>query len=236
MDRPLPQTLLQERRERTIAALCEHFAGDRLELPEFEARLDAANRARSAEELGALLQDLPALNRSVRPASPVGDAVARGGRALEASVRKTRTLVAFMGGVERNGQWTPARRTLVVAVMGGAVLDFREVRLPPGETEVVLFCFMGGAQIIVPPGLDVDANGIAIMGGFESSSPPSGSDPDAPVLKLTGVAFMGGVEVTVREPGESAREARQRERERVREMKEEREARRGSRRLPRDPE
>jgi hypothetical protein len=234
MDRLPPQTPSKERRERTIAALCEHFASDRLEIEELEARLDAANRARTVAELNVLLRDLPALHKPAQMMSSASEAVARGGRAMDAAIRNTRALVAFLGGVEWKGQWVPARRNLVVAVMGGACLDFREVRLPPGQTEVVLFCFMGGTEIIVPPGLGVDANGIAIMGGFESSSPAGSDDPDAPVLKLTGVAIMGGVEITVREPGESAKDARLRERERHRELKEERESRRTSRRLPPD--
>jgi hypothetical protein len=218
MDSPLPQVALRQQRERTIAALCEHFAADHLEMQEFEDRLDGANRAKSAGELAALLADLPAPAAPTRERSGLGDAVARGSRAVGDAIQDTRTLVAFMGGVERRGHWTPARRTLIIAFMGGAGLDFREVDLPPGETEVVLFCFMGGAEIIVPPGLAVDANGIAIMGGFEAISPRR-IDPDAPVLKLTGVTIMGGVEVTVREVGESAKEARLREREQQRRLR-----------------
>jgi hypothetical protein len=216
MDHQLPAPSLAEQRDRTVAALCRHFAADRLELADFETRLDGVHQARTPAELSSLLADLPPLRPEARAAGAgeaLGDAVARGSRAVSDAVRDSRTLVAFMGGVERRGHWQPARRNLVVAVMGGASLDFREVSLPPGETEVVLFCFMGGAEIIVPPGLAVDASGIAIMGGFEHASPPPGSGPDAAVLKLTGVAIMGGVEVSVRAPGESGQDARRRERQ-----------------------
>jgi hypothetical protein len=234
MDRPVPQISLGEQRERTVAALCEHFAGDRLELEEFEARLDRAHRARSATELSELLQDLPAPRRNAvaggsSQGDVVRDAVARGAAAMGAAVRDMRTMVAFMGGVERRGAWTPARRNLVVAVMGGAELDFRDVVLPPGETEIVLFCFMGGAEIIVPPGLAVDANGIAIMGGFAQSTPGRRQDADAPVLKLTGIAFMGGVDISERHAGESKRDAELRRRDDRLERK-----RQPERRLPPD--
>jgi hypothetical protein len=221
MDRPVPRLSLNEERERTIAALCEHFAADRLELPDFEARLDSANRAGTHTELRALLEDLPAL----RPAAAVParggltDAAARGGRAMGEAVRETRTLVAFMGGVERRGRWKPARRNIVVAVMGEAELDFREVDLPPGETQVALFCLMGEAEIIVPPGLAVDASGMAIMGKFEHASPAGASNPDAPVLKITGVTIMGSVEIVEREPGETARDAKRRRKEEERERR-----------------
>jgi hypothetical protein len=220
MDRPLPQLSLKERRERTIEALCQHFAADRLDVPEFEGRLDAAHQARTTDELEALLQDLPAIRQPVAPAGTgqrAGDAVVRGGRALGTAVRDSRTMIAFLGGVERRGHWTPARHNVVIAVMGGAVLDFREVDLPPGETEVFLFCFMGGAEIIVPPGLAVESSGIAIMGGFEHGSGPKRPAADAPRLRLNGVAFMGGVEISVREPGETAADVRERTREQRRE-------------------
>jgi hypothetical protein len=224
MDRPLPQLHLRDRRESTIAALCEHFAADRLDITEFENRLDEAHRARTSAALDALLQDLPAPRSRMEPAAPdPGGELARRGRELGAAVRDSRTLIAFMSGVERRGHWTPARKNVVVAVMGGAELDFREVDMPPGETEVLLFCMMGGAEIIVPPDLAVESSGIAIMGGFEHGSGPKRPPADAPVLRLSGVCFMGGVEISVREPGETAADARAR---RKAERREQRQARR----------
>jgi hypothetical protein len=66
----------------------------------------------------------------------------------------------------------------------------------------------------------VDSSGIAIMGGFELAP---GSDPhpppDAPVIRVGGFALMGGVEISVRHAGESARDAKRRlsaERKRLR--------------------
>jgi hypothetical protein len=213
MDRPVPQRSLKEERERTIVALCTHFAEDRLEVAELEARLDSAHRAKSAAELAALLEDLPAARPAdAAAAQRAGEAAPHphAGTGETQGGRETRVMAAVMGGVDRKGHWLPARRNLVLAIMGGASLDFREVDLPPGETEVVVFCLMGGAEIIVPPGLRVDASGIAILGGFDDRSPLASAAADAAILKLSGVAIMGGVEVTVREPGESAGDARRR--------------------------
>ena len=211
-DLPLPLSQLKQHRERTIVLLCDHFAHDRLEVEEFEQRLDRAHRATTPAELSALLTDLPAPAAPATPTSPSRDALNRGTRAVAEAVRESRTLLAIMGGVERKGRWTPARRNIVIAVMGGASLDFREAMLGPGETEVYVFCMMGGAEIIVPPGLAVDSSGLAIMGAFEHTSTQP-SDPNAPVLRLTGLCFMGGVEIIVRYPGESAKDARHRQRE-----------------------
>jgi hypothetical protein len=222
-DNPVPQTALKQRREQTIVLLCEHFAQDRLEVEEFEARLDRAHRAVTVADLEALLQDLPAAAPSApEPATrEARDILARGMGAVADAVRDSRTLLAVMGGVERKGRWTPARRNVVIAIMGGAALDFREVTLPPGRTEVFIFCMMGGAEIIVPPSLSVDASGIAIMGGFEHTAALP-ADPDAPVLRVSGLCLMGGVEILVRYPGESPKDARERQREERRALREQR--------------
>jgi hypothetical protein len=81
-------------------------------------------------------------------------------------------------------------------------------------TEVHAVAFWGGIEVIVPPWLPVETSGVGIMGGFEhrQDSPPT-DDPDAPVLRISGVAIMGGVEVTVRLSGESSKEARRRRKE-----------------------
>lgn len=216
MDRPVPQLSLKERRERTIEALCQHFAQDRLEVAEFEARLDRAHRATVPAELDQLLTDLPSA-AAAQPAPRTAPAPARAQHGDQ-----TRTVLAVMGGVERKGHWVPARKNVVIAIMGGAGLDFRDVDLPPGETEVNLFCMMGGAEIIVPPDLAVDSSGVAIMGGFESISPRRSDDPNAPVLRVTGVCIMGGVEITVRRSGETAKDARTRERAERKALREQR--------------
>ena len=228
MDRPVPQIALKERRERTVTILCEAFAQDRLELTELETRLDLVHRATTPAELDALTQDLPAPAPPAPAApSPAREALARGSRALGEAVRDSRTFVAFMGGVERSGNWAPARKNVVITVMGGADLDFREVDLPPGETEIFIFALMGGVDIVVPPDLAVDATGVAIMGGFAHASAPRINDPNAPVLRVNGFCLMGGVDISVRRPGESPKDARIRRREERRRLQEEQRRLRG---------
>lgn len=206
MDRPVPQVQLKEQRERAIERLCEAFAQDRLELAELETRIDLAHRAVTPADLDALLLDLPA------PAPEPAPAIGTGGRVREV-IRENRTLIAFMGGVERRGNWSPGRKNVVIAFMGGADLDFRDVDLPPGETEVFVFAMMGGVDIVVPPELVVDASGIAIMGGFGHSSAPRNPSPASSVLRINGFCLMGGVDISVRRRGETPKDARLRERE-----------------------
>jgi hypothetical protein len=60
---------------------------------------------------------------------------------------------------------------------------------------------MGGAEVIVPPGVRVEVLGIGIMGGFEASAGTASTTVDTgPVIRLTGVAVMGGVVARHRKP------------------------------------
>jgi hypothetical protein len=205
-------------RQNTIDALCEHFANDALSVEEFERRVDAAHRAEASEDLEKLLEDMPQTNLPAQQADVMATNPAKALEKPTASVPAFRVkergvMVAALGGVERKGRWIPARQNYAVSVMGGVKLDFREALLPPGETEVWVFTTMGGVEIIVPPGLGVESNGIAILGSFEHREDIVMSpDPDAPFLRIKGLCVMGGVEVSIRLPGETPREAKRRRR------------------------
>lgn len=197
---------LELRRERVVELLCQQVAADAITLEEFERRVDVAHRASTLAALDAVVRDLAVIPATAPvPARPqLADPVGR---------RESQILVAIMGGVTRRGRWTPARQSRLFAMMGGAELDFREAELGAGVTELTIVAFMGGAEIIVPPGLAVECNGVGIIGGFEHHSGATrGADPAAPLLRIHGVALMGGVDVQVRLPGESAAAARRRKR------------------------
>jgi hypothetical protein len=196
---PVP---LSSRREQVIGALARHFASDAISMEEFERRVDLAHRAKDADALQQLVSDLPAAARPVPVQQAAPGAVVRNDQQY---------VIAVLGGVERCGAWKPAARVNVFTMMGGAELDFREAELPMGTTEVRIFCAMGGVAIIVPPELPVDSNGIALLGGFEGGQ-ETGKRPagGGPALRIRGLALMGGVEIEVRLPGETAAEAKRR--------------------------
>lgn len=73
----------------------------------------------------------------------------------------------------------------------------------------MLCSILGGADIIVPPGVRVESNGIAILGGF-GKGPDHPTDPDAPTIRINGLVMLGAVSIKERLPGESKREARRR--------------------------
>jgi hypothetical protein len=203
---------LNHTRQVTIDALCEHFANDVMSVEEFERRVDSAHKATTSEQLKELLSDLP--GRGDLPAVMEGRApapVEEFSVTSAANVKEKGFVVAVLGGSARKGRWRPARKNFAVAFCGGAELDFREAVMGPGVTEVQVYAMCGGVDIIVPPGMNVESHGVAILGGFEQEGDnrPT-SDPHTPTLRITGVALMAGVDVSVRHPGETARDARRR--------------------------
>jgi hypothetical protein len=194
----------QETREKVIGALQEHFAHDALDVDEFERRVTLAHVSESQEAILALLDDLPVLAEAPGRASKTALVPAE-------EVRPSQTLRAIMSSTERRGPWTVPRHVRVRATMSSTVLDFREARLPAGPVEIDLRVVMSSAEIIVPPGLAVEMEGMAVMGSFEHlDRAPAHPDPEAPLLRVRGLAVMGSVEIKMRLPGETERDAHRR--------------------------
>jgi len=216
----------QETRERVIARLSDHFAHDDLDVDEFERRVTVAQTADDPAVIDALLADLQDAGGTAVPVTAIVPTVVTD---LAPAGHEQETLYAIFGGIDRRGTWTVPRRMKIVAMMGGASLDLREARFPPGVIDIELKAVMGGIQIIVPPGLAVQMHGSAIFGGFQDvNRAPAHPDPGAPLLRIHGLTMMGGVSIEMRLPGESERGARRRERRELRD------ARRDERRELRD--
>ncbi|GAA0427656.1 hypothetical protein GCM10010357_56660 [Streptomyces luteireticuli] len=194
MSSELPEMRVSDaERERVAEVLRTAVADGRLDLEEFGERLDAAYKARTRGELEPLVRDLPA------PSAPAPAVDARVGG------RPTSSLgVAVMGGFRRHGRWTVPRRFTSFAFWGGGQIDLREASFEDGEVTIRCVAIMGGIQVVVPPGLDVRVDGVGIMGGFDSKGAGEGA-ADAPAVRVrvTGLAFWGGVEVVRRAGGES---------------------------------
>jgi hypothetical protein len=210
-------------RERAIERLRAHYVRDDIDVDTYERLVDEAWAAESKADLDGLISRLPALPESERPAASSAATQRTSALASPAEQKENGFQIAVMSGSERRGAWVPPKKLHTLAFMGGAGLDFREARFAPGLTEVHILAVMGGVQVIVPPGVTVETAGFGIMGGFDGLSQvvPS-DDPSAPVLRIRGLAVMGGIEVKMMLPGETDRDARRRLREERRQRRLER--------------
>ena len=189
-------------REQVVQDLGEHFAQDRLSLPEYERRVELAYRAGSNDALRDLLNDLTP-TPPVRFAQPSTVAAPDNSRIAPHTGSRTKNFLALMSGVVRRGTWTVPARIRAFACMGGIGLDLRDAKLTAPVTDIWVFALMGGVEIIVPPDVRLESDGFAIMGGFEDQLKEAASnDPNAPVIRVHGLAIMGGVEARVAESGE----------------------------------
>jgi hypothetical protein len=195
---------LRESRERAIAVLTDAFARDDLDMEEFERRLGVAHRTDSLVELERVTADLEV-------PTPVPSTALAPRKAAIVRTRDKQKLVAILGGVTRSGHWSPAAQVRITTLLGGADLDFREAVLPPGVTEVHVTAILGGVNLIVPPHLAVEMEGTAILGGFaHSERAASVPDPDRPILRVSGLAVLGGVNIETRLIGEDEKQAERR--------------------------
>lgn len=208
-ERPVPDLRASDAdRERAVMTLGRAAGEGRLDVDELEERLQAAYAARTHAELERLLADVG----GAVEAGPAGRAPAPAPeprvRVVPSGGGATSWIVSIMGGNERTGRWRLAERCNVVNFMGGSELDLTDAELSNQAIEINVFTFMGGFEIRVPNGADVQVSKFAFMGGHEvalGSEPPP---PGAPVVRIRLFTMMGGGEVR------RGRKRRRRERER----------------------
>ena len=212
-ENPVQSPNIEVIRERAVEVLMEHFSNDIMDLEEFEGLLDAVNGCSTASELRELLSKLP----PVEPSKPATHMMpARGGGPVVVDADRVRDhgfMISLLGGSNRAGRWIPARKTFALGVLGGTSLDFREALLGPGITDLSVLALLSGVEIIVPPEMTVEVDGMALCGGFShETDEPLRSNPDLPTLRVRGLVILGSVKVEVRLPGETPRQAKKRHR------------------------
>ena len=186
-------------RERVAQVLHNAMAEGRLTVNELEERLDKVYAAKTFGDLEPMLRDLPVGN--VAPQLPVPATSAPlpsgriGGRGTSSGA------VAIMSGTGRKGVWTVPPTFTSFAMMGGVEIDLTQARFEDAETTIQAFAFMGGIEIYVPEDIAVQVNGVGFMGAFENHTQNQGQPvPGAPLVKITGLAVWGGVDVKRRKP------------------------------------
>jgi hypothetical protein len=178
-------------RERVAKVLHDAMAEGRLTVNELEERLDQVYAARTFGELEPVTRDLPVHQQLSPPpmAQPVVSAHNRiGGHAVSPST------IAIMSGSEFRGAWVVPPHFQATAIMGGVVLDLTEATFEQPDSTINVFALMGGVEIRVPDDITVYVTGVGFMGAFEDKARVTGP-AGAPIVRVTGFAMMGGVEV-----------------------------------------
>ena len=178
-------------REKVIDHLKFGFSHDFLEEDAFEKRIKIAVNTQNKHDLNALVDDLP----EMKEVQKTGQGNTSQVHINTGHVKANDNIVCVLAGVDRKGGWKPAKKTDIFNVLGGTVLDYTRAELPPGITEINVVSIMGGVEVFVPPGVNVDNHCIAVLGGVDNRIVQS-DDPNCPTIKITGVVVLGGLDIT----------------------------------------
>ena len=139
-------------RERTVTTLRDGAAHGRLTFDELAQRTEIAYEATTGAELERLVADLPQAAPDV----------------FDAPRKRRRWNIAVLGGCDRKGRWRPAPDSVALAVLGGVDLDLRDATIEGDELVITAIAVLGGIEIVVPEGVEVDLGGFALLGGNDA--------------------------------------------------------------------
>lgn len=198
-----------EDRHRVAEVLREAAGAGRLDFEELDDRLGATWSAKVYADLVPIVADLPegAGTLPVRAGTGAPGPAANAPRPPASDPtgsRRSTSAVAIMSGSVRKGVWEVGPQFHAFALMGGVEIDLREAVFTTPEVVILANAVMGGIEIRVNAGTRVIEEGIGIMGGYEvTERVPAQLTEHSPIVRVKGVALMGGVEVIRREmPGE----------------------------------
>jgi hypothetical protein len=184
-DEPAPALRASDaERERAVRTLREGATHGRLTFDELAQRTELAYEAATGAELQRLVADLPQSEPEVEVAA--------------APPRQRRWNVAVLGGCERRGRWRPSPRSVALAILGGVELDLRDATIEAPELLLTAVAILGGIEIVVPEGVEVDVSGFALLGGNEHEQGVAPVRPGTPVVHVRAFSLLGGIEVKVR--------------------------------------
>ena len=168
-------------RDRFIEVLRAAVADGRLDRAEFDERLDAALAARTIDALAPLTADLiavpgrggaltPPLTRT--PAQPAAELL---------------TISERHGSVRRDGRWTLPRRLALRTVWCDVMLDLTSAVRSGPELVIDLRVRGGDVELVLAPGMVVDANELAVRHTRLAISRDAGGDtPETLCVRLVG--------------------------------------------------
>ncbi len=106
-------------------------------------------------------------------------------------------IYAILGGGNYNTRSEKLKGGNIVCVMGGAEVDIREADTQQDVIQIDVLAVMGGAELKVPPHWQVTVKALPLLGGVSNTTTCLAEKLGLPKkhLVITGLAFLGGVEV-----------------------------------------
>ncbi len=109
-------------------------------------------------------------------------------------------VTVWWSSIKRVGEWTLPRFFRTFTFMGNTELDLTSARMSADVSEIEIRCILGNVELMVPPDVRVYCEGNGFIGSFEVEIVgivDGAHAPDAPILRVTGTAYLGSVTVKV---------------------------------------
>jgi predicted membrane protein len=104
-------------------------------------------------------------------------------------------LVATFAPLEYKSAARAFRGGRVQTWFGGGVVDLRDAHLDPAGATLEVNALFGGGNLVVPEDWNVETS-ITGIGGAGDGRPRFEREPDAPTLRVEGLAIFGGWNIT----------------------------------------
>lgn len=101
--------------------------------------------------------------------------------------------LSLMSGTEKRGAWRPGSPQVGFTMMGASVFDLTEV--DEDYVDILLFTLMGGAEVVVPFGAQVDLDGLMIMGATVDTIDRTHSPNSTMRVRVRSWGAMGSCDV-----------------------------------------
>jgi hypothetical protein len=184
-------------RERAVDFLRDAMTAGRLTVDELDDRIRLVLGAKTRVELERLVDDVlvPIDDRHPIAGGAAGGLPGIARQPVLPGDGGSRRILAILGGSRRTGRWRLAPSCSVINVLGGSELDLSEVELAADRVELKIVSVLGGAEVTLPVGMNVEVSEVAILGGNEVEVGDEQPDPGGPVVHLRLVSILGGSEV-----------------------------------------
>jgi hypothetical protein len=177
-------------REQAADVLRMAASEGRLNVDELEERLGSVYSVRTRTELGRLIADVNPERLKHEQAIAVPEQHV--GLTVKEGPGGDRWVISVMSGHERGGRWRIGPRCTVVNFMGGSDIDLNDAELADGVTQLNVYTILGGAEVRVPHGVEVQVTNFALMGGNGVKLGDEVAPTGGPIIRIRLVSILGG--------------------------------------------
>lgn len=192
---------LDSARREAIRILCQAQAHDHLTVEAFESRLDQVRQAPNDATLAAILADLDDLTFPPATTGRHYPVIADHTGVAPVSPAEYLRLSSVFGSTTRAGSWTVPLNLDARVLFGEMTIDLRDAVFGADLMDIHIDVKLGSFTLIVPAGTQVENEVEDTMSSSSHSTRSArGASPNGLLIRLSGTAFMGSVDVKEKFP------------------------------------